>query len=51
MPKLRHPNILHLVTMLMGEPMKQYPKRRNVFQYFPRMTSKILHNDIVYIMN
>ena len=40
MPKLRHHNILRLSAMLMGTPIEGYPRRRYVFHFYPRMTSK-----------
>ena len=43
MPKLRHPNILRVMAMFVGTPIPEYPRRRFMYQFYPRMKSEQSH--------
>ena len=58
MPRLQHSNILRVVAMLVGPPMPDYPRRRYIYHFYPKMKgqsvlatglSSIKINGTVYI--
>ncbi|XP_019853723.1 PREDICTED: uncharacterized protein LOC109583020 isoform X2 [Amphimedon queenslandica] len=41
MPKLHHPNVLNLISMMIGYPIDLFPRQRHVFHFYSRMTNDL----------